>query len=166
MRGRGRVAEAAVLLVFGGSAQRWVPMRWWSGTLGEAQAIPSGWTGLPHGLEVAGEARSRTEWEVARAVRRASERVPWSPTCLAQVIAAQVMLRQRGAAAVAVIGLRRAEDGAAWDAHAWLIGSGLTVTGGPAARGFTPTTVFAVRGGLAPDDLCLSAEEPPGGQPA
>lgn len=58
---------------------------------------------------------------------------------------------------MAVIGLRRDEGAAYWEAHAWLIGSALTITGGRAARGFTATTVFAVPGGLQPEDLSADA---------
>ena len=155
LKGRARTTEAIALLALGGALQRWVPMRRWSSLLGEPAAIPEGWTGLPRGT--GGEpARASTERAVAQAVRHGCARLPWAPTCLAQAIACQVMLRRRGCAGVAVVGLRRvADDPASWGAHAWLIGESLTVAGGPASRGFTATTVFAVKGGLAPASLTV-----------
>jgi len=81
---------------------------------------------------------------VAGAIRRASQLLPFEPTCLAQAGAGQMMLRRRHHPGVVVIGLRRGE--ADWDAHAWLLGHAGALTGGPAARGFTPTTVFTVDG--------------------
>jgi hypothetical protein len=67
---------------------------------------------------------------------------------LAEAIAGQVLLRQFGEPGVVVIGLRPTDAGP-WDAHAWLLGRAGALTGGPAARGFTATTVFALSAGLA-----------------
>jgi hypothetical protein len=60
--------------------------------LGGAAEVPKAWLGqrvdlMPY---IPG---SDIEWDVARAVRRASDRLPWTPTCLAQAAAGQVMLR-------------------------------------------------------------------------
>lgn len=138
-----------MLLAFGGAAQRWVSMRRWSAVLGVPSAAPPDWTvDQPHGPSAS---RASVETAVTYAVRRGSAHLPWEPTCLAQVVAGQGMLRRRGAPAVAVIGLRRAPDD--WEAHAWLIGATRILSGGPAARGFTATTLFTVPGGLQPDDV-------------
>lgn len=42
-----------------------------------------------------------------------------------------------------------------WEAHAWLLGSIGALTGGPAAAGFTATTVFEVPGGLRAGDVAV-----------
>ena len=138
-----------MLLALGGAAQRWVPMRRWSSRLGQPTAAPAHWTVDPD--RPADLPRVRIEAAVAHAVHRGSAHLPWEPTCLAQVLAGQDMLRRRGRPAVAVIGLRPGET--EWEAHAWLIGASRTITGGPAARGFTATTLFTVPGGLRADDV-------------
>ena len=95
---------------------------------------------------------------MAGAVRRGSHWLPWSPTCLAEATAGQVMLRRRGGSGVVVIGLRKdPEDPATWQAHAWLLGGKGALTGGPAAAGFTATTVFEVPGGLPATAVELEA---------
>jgi hypothetical protein len=57
---------------------------------------------------------------------------------------------------VVVIGLRRQDDGP-WDAHAWLLGRRGALTGGPAAQGFTATTVYEHPGGLRAAEVELTA---------
>ncbi len=73
---------------------------------------------------------------------RASRRLPVPTTCLDRAIAARMMLRRRGARPVVVIGLAPSDPGAAWDAHAWLVGDSGVVVGGSEAAEFTPTTQF------------------------
>lgn len=150
--GRARTLEAGLLIAGGGVLKHLVPMRWWSGILGQPAQVPAGWHGMAAESVMSAERRFG-EALVAGSVRRASTRLPWEPSCLSQAIAAQVMLRRRGLAGVAVIGLRRPESDEDWEAHAWLVGSSRIVTGGQASRGFTATTVFCVRGGLQPLDL-------------
>jgi len=151
-----RVLEAVVLLAAAAAAQRWVPMPRWSGVLGRPAAVPADWHGQAiTDLPVA--AATVDELHTVRAVRRASRLVPWSPRCLAEATAAQVLLRQRRHAGVVVIGLRPSVERHAtpWDAHAWLLGRSGALTGGPAAHGFTATTVFEVPGGLRAADVQL-----------
>ena len=142
-RARSRTVEALVLVSAAAAAQKWVPMPRWSALLGRQAAVPDQWRGQTvETLPVA--AGSLTERRVAGSVRRASQLLPWEPTCLAQATAGQIMLRRRGEPGRVVIGLRRPEDAdRQWDAHAWLLGTKGALTGGPAAAGFTATTVFA-----------------------
>ena len=155
-RGRLAVAEALVWLPVGAALQRWVPMPWWSGLLGDTTEVPGDWRGrtvarLPR--RTADDAERR----VTRAIERGTELLGGRPSCLAQATAGQVMLRTRRRAGVVVIGLRRTEDPEAdWDAHAWLLGRRGELCGGPAASGFTATTVFEVRGRLRADAVDLS----------
>ena len=65
------------------------------------------------------------------------------------------MLRQFHRPGVVVIGLRVTEQ-PPWDAHAWLLGSRGALTGGPAARGFTATTVFELPAGVRAEGVDLS----------
>ena len=99
-----------------------------------------------------------TERKVVKAIESASRWVPWTPRCLAEATAGQVMLRQFGAPGVVVIGLRPADTAPThpWNAHAWLLGEHGALTGGRAARGFTATTVFQVPGGLSADQVQLA----------
>ncbi len=70
-----------------------------------------------------------------------------------------MLLRQYRAPGVVVIGLRPVpQPGARWDAHAWLLGRRGALTGGPAATGFTATTVYEVAGGLSAAAVSLAAD--------
>jgi len=141
------------LLTLGSALQKWVPMPKWSLLLGRPGAVPAQWSGSAVSrLPV--RADSAAERTVAVAVRSAASHLPWHSTCLAEATAAQLMLRQSRRGGVVVIGLR-ATDAGPWDAHAWLLGARGALTGGPAARGFTATTVFEVPGGLRAQDVDL-----------
>ncbi len=143
-RSRARVAEAALLLTAAAAAQRWVPMPRWSGVLGKPGAVPPELRGSAvGGIEV--RAATLAEARVGSAVARASRRLPFEASCLAQATAGQVMLRRRREPGVVVVGLRPSvESEADWGAHAWLLGRRGALTGGPAAAGFTATTAFGV----------------------
>jgi hypothetical protein len=152
IRGKARTGQALALLVAATAAQRWVPMQRWSRIIGVPRPTPEEWRGR-RVVAVRQGSGSVTERTVAASVRRASRALPWEPTCLAQATAAQIMLRRRGTSGVLVIGLRAGDD--QWDAHAWLLGTRGALTGGPAATGFTPTTVFEVPGRLRAAEVDL-----------
>jgi len=172
-RGRARTGEALVLLCAGGLLQRVVPMRKWSPALGRSAAVPEQWRGrvvtaAPRpgggrpggaGTADAGADAGAVERQVGYAVARAAGRLPWRASCLAEAFAGQVLLRQRGRAGVVVIGLRRVDaapaqgDAGGWEAHAWLVGRTGFLTGGPAARGFTATSVFELPDRLSAADV-------------
>lgn len=156
-RHRAMVVEGMGLLALGTGLQKWVPMTKWSKLLGTAGPVPPQWAGAT--IRVL-PARAADVWErrVVVALRSANSHVPWHNTCLAEAVAAQMLLRQLGRPGVVVIGLRATESGP-WDAHAWLLGPRGALTGGPAARGFTATTVFEVPGGLRSDDIDLAMQD-------
>jgi hypothetical protein len=156
-RGRARVAQAMALMTVTGAAQKVVPMSRWSRVIGEHSQVPTKWEATPD-QTVPVRSADLDEERVRRAIRRASERLPWTPSCLAQAAAGQIMLRRRGKPGVVVIGLRPADG--EWDAHAWLLGARGALTGGQAAEGFTPTTVFEVPDGLKASDVDLSEPTP------
>ena len=158
------VVEGMGLLALGTALQKWVPMTKWSRLLGTAGPVPRQWSGAVITALPARAADDR-ERRVVVALRSADAHVPWHNTCLAEATAAQVMLRQLGKPGVVVIGLR-ATDAGPWDAHAWLLGPRGALTGGPAARGFTATTVFEVPGGLHSREIDLTVPVTPAAAPA
>lgn len=148
---RARVIEAVALFVVAAFAQRFVSMPRWSGVLGTPGEVPADWEGRSV-VTLPVRAATPAELHTLRALRRARRLVPWSPRCLVEATAGQVLLRQLGSAGVVVIGLRppppphRPDE--PWEAHAWLVGRTGALSGGPAATGFTATTVFEVPDGL------------------
>lgn len=153
-RHRCRVVAAMVLVSVFGLAQRLIPMPWWSRAIGRVGEVPPKWRGkkmdaLPH------QSSSIAEIRVARSVARAVSALPWTPTCLAEAAAGQVLLRCCGAPGVVVIGLRRTDTkmGETWETHAWLMGRSGALTGGGAASGFTATTVYEIPGALRACDI-------------
>ena len=158
---RGRVVEAIGLLAVAAIAQRWISMPRWSRLLGSASAPPAAWRGEQIG-QLPLRWASSSERKVFKAVDSASRLVPWHPKCLAEATAGQLMLRRLGSPGVVVIGLRPSEINATerWDAHAWLLGRHGALTGGPAARGFTATTVFQVAGALEAAEVDLGVGHP------
>ena len=154
---RSLVAESIVLVHLFAGLQRWVPVTRWSRVLGRPAGVPEQWRGEQvSGLPV-GPA-TPAERSAAFAVAAALRRLPWSPSCLAQAATAQVLLRQQGESGVVVIGLQRTEAGATWSSHAWLLGRAGALTGGRAAAGFTPATVFEIPGRLRAGEVDLRRE--------
>src|SRR3989442_1559102 len=74
---------------------------------------------------------------VAWAIERVSRVVPGTRSCLAQALAAQVLLARRGQEACVRIGVARDADGPL-HAHAWVESEGRIVVGGAERPGFSP----------------------------
>jgi hypothetical protein len=181
MAHRIRVAVSMVLLTVTAAAQRFVAMPRWSAVLGRPAAVPDAWRSSPV-ISLPSRWDSPAELQAARAVHAAGRHLPWKPKCLAEAATAQLLLRAMGSPAVVVIGLRPppttvdapssnhgaplpnggtpAEQPAPWEAHAWLVGRSGAITGGPAARGFTPTTVFEVPGRLTAAEVAAGQPSP------
>jgi hypothetical protein len=156
---RWRVVEAVVLVTLAAGAQRWIPMPRWSKILGTPVAVPDSWRG--RSIEILPTRwASPEELGAARAVRGAARVVPWTPRCLAEATAGQVLLRRAGHPGVVVIGLKPTDSGS-WDAHAWLLGAHGALTGGRAAAGFTATTAFEVPGGQLAAEIDLEERATP-----
>lgn len=110
---------------------------------------------LVAGLELHREAKEQPplddrEMDIARqvgwAVRLASRYTPWKSTCLAQVLAAQRMLQQRGIAGGFYLGAStQAEEGSdqPMSAHAWLKCDDQFITGEPGHQRFTVVSTFS-----------------------
>ncbi len=117
--------EAALCLGFAGAAVRWVPFRWFAGSLGRARAGPS----RDEPLE-----RLPTPERIAWAIGLASSHLPWTSTCLMRAMAGQWMLRRRGVRATVHLGLARDETSGELLAHAWLRSGGRVLIGEEALR--------------------------------
>ncbi|SRR6266568_1331567 len=74
---------------------------------------------------------------VAWAIERVSRVVPGTRSCLAQALAAQVLLARRGQEACVRIGVARDTDGPL-HAHAWVESEGRIVVGAAGRPGFSP----------------------------
>ena len=108
LRAAARASEAASLVVAAAVAQRWIAMPKWAGVLGEVGPVPPEWAG-PSAGSIPTKSGSVTEQRVAVAVERATRLLPFTPTCLAQATAGQVMLRRRGEPGSVVVGLQPPE---------------------------------------------------------
>jgi hypothetical protein len=128
------------LLAAAGVTTRAVPIQRWSGLLGKPAPVPEHWADQPSASQQPAPG-SPQEYRVARSIARASRLLPWTPSCLDQALAAQVLLRRAGTPGLVVIGVRRTDEAA--ETHAWVMGHAGPLTGGPTGGGFTPTSAFA-----------------------
>jgi len=72
---------------------------------------------------------SPVPWRVARAVTRASERVPFHALCLPQAMAAKIMLRCRSHDTILHLSVQMGQE-AGIAAHAWLTLENICIVGG------------------------------------
>jgi hypothetical protein len=112
---RSRTLEAMALLVIARALIAGVPLRRWRSTLGRP-VPPQAGRAEPECHSDNQEAR-----RLARAVRRAADRLPGETRCLPQAMALQWLLRRRGFDATLYIGvLPGRERGGLGDLHAWV----------------------------------------------
>lgn len=129
---RRRRTEAMALLALASLGRRAVPMRRWARVLGNRTVAHSA---VPSPVRLTG-----VEDEVSRALRVATDTVPFTASCLDQAVAGSLLLRRRGLGATVVIGLSTIDP---HKSHAWLLGpSGEVLVGGIVADGFVPVTEF------------------------
>lgn len=109
----GQFAEAAALLAVATLAVAILPFRLLVRTLGRncGAGLGEGATGV----------------SIRRAVERASRRLPWRVVCIQQALAAQWMLRRRGAPSLLHYGLKQNEG--RLSAHVWVTLYGQSVIG-------------------------------------
>jgi len=91
--------------------------------------------------ETAPQRQAQSADEIGWAVTRSARYVPFKAACLAQAMAARVMLRRRGVQSVMHFGAAKGKEGP-FDAHAWLDAAGVEVTGYPVAEGFAEIACF------------------------
>jgi hypothetical protein len=92
----------------------------------------------PRAVRTHAETAKRISW----AVRTAGRYTPWKSACLAQAIAAKMMLKIRGATSTLYLGLKRNEDEGLC-AHAWLRHGETILTGRPGLEEFVMIVAFA-----------------------
>lgn len=113
------VLEAMVLLVVARLLVAGPPLRMWMRLLGK-----------PHSTSRAGAAPSPEVWALARAVDRATQRLPFDVKCLPRAIALHWMLRRRGEFSELVISvLHPRQRGMIETLHAWVEMSGTVIIG-------------------------------------
>jgi hypothetical protein len=85
---------------------------------------------------------------LAWALQACANRVPWKALCFQQALAAHMMLRRRGWAAVMNYGIRRDDDGAL-AAHVWICSGDVDVIGCENADDFQLITSLEAGRGLS-----------------
>ena len=126
--------EAFLLLGLARMAILVVPFRRIAVLLGQAMAESP--LGVSDGKSLAG----RVSW----AVQTAGRHTPWESKCLAQAVAAKVMLKRRAVSSTLYLGLAKDEE-QKLEAHAWLRYGRMILTGGPHHERFTVVATFAER---------------------
>jgi len=136
---RALLLEAVLWLALARVAVRIVPFPQIARRLG---AFTSPADGLPAGAPPNPlPAEALLAKEIGWAVTRAARHVPFKAVCLPQALAAKMMLRRRGIGGVLYFGIARDAAGSI-EAHAWLLASGVEVTGYPVANDFIPIACF------------------------
>lgn len=76
---------------------------------------------------------------ISISIRRACRRSPWRTKCFEQALSARMMLRRRGIKSIIYFGVRKSisNQKEKLEAHAWLVCSGVVVTGGENNNTFT-----------------------------
>lgn len=79
-------------------------------------------------------------------IHRACRRSPWRTKCFEQALSARMMLRSRGIKSIIHFGVRKciSDQKDILEAHAWLISSGVVVTGGENNSTFTIVGCFVI----------------------
>lgn len=133
---KGLLLEALVWLGLARAAILVLPFRWLARHLGQYMHES------PH-ADAESDPRTRPQLvRVSWAVREMSRYTPWQSACLAQAIAAKIMLRRRGIVSTLYLGLAKDDPGTLL-AHAWLRSGSMILTGGPGSQRYTVVATFA-----------------------
>ena len=125
---RALLIEAALCLAVARIALVCAPFPFLARRLGAFVSPQDAVRRAPAPLDAAREAALATR--IGCAVRSAARHLPFETRCLAQAIAARVMLKRRGVASVLHFGVAKGAT-KAFDAHAWLDAAGVEVAGYP-----------------------------------
>jgi hypothetical protein len=128
------VLEAIGCLAVAYGLVRWLPLRRYASSFGEAARHPD-----HRSLEARPAAIAA---EVSAAIRVVSAHLPWHSTCLMNAAAAQWMLKRRGIPATLRLGLARDEASGRLLAHAWLTVGQTVLAGGPSGEHYTVVSEF------------------------
>lgn len=89
------------------------------------------------------QAKAQMAAELADAVRRAANNLPWRCTCLAQVLCLQRLLRERDIAGTFFLGVRKQTSAGALAAHAWLVSGDAILSGEEGSSDHTIVSAFS-----------------------
>ena len=109
---------------------RFVPFRWWSGTLGTLD------TAVATSAPALAPDQAAKAVGVGKMVRKIAARMPFEAVCLPQAMCARWMLARRGIPTRVVIGSRRDLSQQDLAFHAWLMAGDQIVTGGDESEEF------------------------------
>ncbi len=127
------LVEAAMLTGLARLSVLTLPFRWIARVFGRQ-------------AELAGQEVAAANQELLKSVRWAfsatSSRVPWNANCLAQAIAATIMLRRRGHEGTVYFGVLKNEAGRC-EAQAWLRSGGVIITGAGGLNKFSVVSTFS-----------------------
>jgi hypothetical protein len=128
--------EAMVALAIGTVLRRLVSLRRLGPLLGDVGPVGGPSVARPGDAEAIGQVR----WALAVTTRRLS----WEPACVAEALAAALMLRRRGVGYRVVVGVRRSDggDGPGMAAHAWVDAGDVVVAGRAGHEAFEPLHVY------------------------
>lgn len=137
--GRWLTLEAAATLLLAAIAVRTLPFRWimkWSGSVAESMQHSDV---APHQLR-----HPALPGQIGNAVKRAAGHLPLTLLCLPQALAANWMLRRRGAAASLHFGVAVCDYPVRhMRAHAWLTVGQQAVIGVAGSQAFTEVACFS-----------------------
>ncbi len=136
-----QLVKVTLLVAIGSLLQKFVPISQWSNWLGAVESVPSGLSDIDYSQRISGKAG-----ELSSAISKASELLPWTPSCLAQAFAGQQVIRRSGESGIVVIGLRprKKKSTKTWPAHAWLIYQGQIITGGAVSHRYFPASAHVI----------------------
>lgn len=113
-----------ILLLVARLLIRFMPLRWWRGSLGRVSDTASSNSEYPNR-------------RIVRAVNRATQRLPIDLVCLPRAMAVQWMLRRRGQPSALVFGiLPERGTGDIHALHAWVEAGGVTIIGNDPTRNY------------------------------
>ena len=123
LRRTGVRTEALLCLALARALVRFVPFKLWRSSLGPLDSEAAA------GLVVLPDHERDRAASIGRIVCAMAARAWFDAVCLPQAMAARWMLRRRGIASRIVVGSRRGDLDEGTLFHAWLVASGVIVTG-------------------------------------
>lgn len=125
--------ESVILTAVARFAVLTLPFRWISKLFGRQMGVTP---------EAPSDSNHVSVRDVGWAIEAVSRRVPWNANCLAQAIAATIMLRRRATNGTVYFGVTKNKEGRC-QAHAWLRSGDVIVTGANGMNKFTVVSTFA-----------------------
>ncbi|MCK0127656.1 lasso peptide biosynthesis B2 protein [Erythrobacter sp. F6033] len=115
-------AEIILGLAFARSLIKFVPFRWWEGSIGVINDADQS------GVAALTTAQSKQAFDIGRIIKRVADKQKFDAVCFPQAITGHWILRRRGIPSSIVIGSRR-DPATGIALHAWLKAGENVVTG-------------------------------------